>query len=102
MAQNHTDESYALPDSCEVCGDDLAGNRDYLRHKYAHATKGERPDETAGEDGGPDMAKFTSGFLLVVGGLLCMTLIGAPLGLVMVVVGYWIYKTNDFEFEVAK
>lgn len=45
---------------------------------------------------------FASGFLLIVGMLACMTLLAAPLGIPMVLAGYYIYKKYDVEFEVKK
>ena len=59
-------------------------------------------EEHTDEDDGPDMAKFASGFLLIVGMFACMTLLAAPLGIPMVLLGYWIYKKYDVEFEVTK
>lgn len=59
-------------------------------------------EEHTDEDDGPDLIKFTSGFCLLVGGLLCMTLVGGVIGLPMVAFGYYLYRKYDIEFEVAK
>ena len=58
-------------------------------------------EERASEDSELDMIKFTSGFCLVAGILLCMTLIGGVIGVPMIVIGYYLYKKYDIEFEVT-
>ena len=58
--------------------------------------------ESENEGEGVDMIKFTSGFCLIVGGLLCMTLVGGVIGFPMVAFGYYLYRKYDIEFDVKQ
>ena len=112
MAQDNTDEHdlNIIYDPCSICGAEIEGREHYREHLLEHAENCEIPGETAvetrdvmeSEDEGVDMIKFTSGFCLIVGGLLCMTLVGGVIGLPMVAFGYYLYKKYDIEFEVKQ